>query len=69
MAKFVNKTTCPSVAKYQSITDYLKENSVEYRSHLTIENNLKAEKKVYHFENKHNFPEFRGMQSHFWQLL
>ena len=32
MAKFVCKNTCPSVANYQS--------------HLTIENNLKVDKKV-----------------------
>ena len=25
-------------------------------SHLTIENNLKVEKKVHYFENKQNFP-------------
>jgi len=34
----------------------LKQNAVDYRNHLTIENNLKVEKKVYYFENKHNFP-------------
>jgi len=28
-----------------SITKYLKQNSVDYRSHLTIENNLKVERK------------------------
>jgi len=39
-----------------SITNYLKQNSVDYRSNLTTENNLKVEKKVYYFENKHNFP-------------
>jgi len=39
-----------------SITNYLKENAVDCRSHLTIENNLKVDKKVYYFENKHNFP-------------
>ena len=38
-----------------SITNYLKQNAVDYRSHLTIENNLKVEKKVYYFENRHNF--------------
>ena len=30
----------------QSITNYLKQNDFEYRSHLTIENNLKVEKNV-----------------------
>jgi len=39
-----------------SITNYLKQNAVNYRSHLTIENNLNVEKKVYYFESKHNFP-------------
>jgi len=39
-----------------SITNYLKQNALDYRRHLTIENNLKVEKKVYSFENKHNFP-------------
>ena len=38
-----------------SITNYLKQNAVDYRSHPTIENNLKVEKKVYYFENRHNF--------------
>ena len=38
-----------------SITNYLKQNTVDYQSHLTIENNLKVEKKVYYFENRHNF--------------
>jgi len=38
-----------------SIINYLKQNAVDYRSHLTIENNLKVEKKVYYFENRHNF--------------
>ena len=28
-----------------SITNYLKQNAVDYRSHVTIENNLKVEKK------------------------
>jgi len=37
-----------------SITNYLKQNAVDYRSHLTIENNLKVEKNVYYFQNKHN---------------
>jgi len=39
MAKFVYKTTCPSVA------NYLKQNALDYRSHLTIENNLKVDKR------------------------
>jgi len=38
-----------------SITNYLKQNAVDYRSHLTVENNFKVEKKVYYFENRHNF--------------
>ena len=38
-----------------SITNYLKQNAVDYRSHLPIENNLKVEKKVYCFENRHIF--------------
>jgi len=38
-----------------SITNYLQENVVDYRSNLTIENNLKVEKR-YTIENKHNFP-------------
>ena len=38
-----------------SITSYLKQNAADYRSHITIENNLKVEKKVYYFENRHNF--------------
>ena len=50
MAKFVYKNTCPSV------TNYLIQNAVDYQSHLTIENNLKVEKKKYYFENKHYFP-------------
>jgi len=37
-----------------SITNYLKQNAVKY--HLTIENNLNVEKRVYYFESKHNFP-------------
>jgi len=40
-----------------SITNYLKQNYVDYRSHLTKDNNLKVDKKVYYFENKHNFPQ------------
>ena len=41
----------------RSITNFLTQNAVDYRSHLTIENNLKVGiKKVYYFENKHNFP-------------
>jgi len=39
-----------------SITKNLKQNAVDYRNHLTMENNLKVEKKVYYFENKHNIP-------------
>jgi len=39
-----------------SITNYLKQNAVHYRSRLTVENNLKVEEKVYYFENKQNFP-------------
>jgi len=39
-----------------SITNYLKQNAVDYLSHLTKDNNLKVDKKVYYFENKHNFP-------------
>ena len=54
MAKIVYKIACPSVANYQS--QKMKQNAVDYRNHLTIENNLKVEKKVYYFENKHNFP-------------
>ena len=38
-----------------SITSYLKQNAADYRSHMTIENNLKVEKKVYYFENRHNY--------------
>ena len=38
-----------------SITSYLKQNAADYRSHMTIENNLKVEKKVYYFENRHDF--------------
>jgi len=34
----------------------LKQTAVDYRNRLTIENNLKVEKKVCCFENKHNFP-------------
>jgi len=37
-----------------SITNYSKQNAINY--HLTIENNLNVEKKVYYFESKHNFP-------------
>jgi len=33
----------------------LKQNAVDYQNHWTIENNLKVEKKLYYFENKHNF--------------
>ena len=39
-----------------SITNYLTQNVVDYRSHFTIENNLKVEEEVHYFENKHNFP-------------
>jgi len=39
-----------------SITKYLTQNAVDYQNHLTIENNLKVEEKVYCFKNKHNFP-------------
>jgi len=45
-----------SISGKLSITNNLKQNAVDYRNHLTIENNLKVEKKVYYFENKHNFP-------------
>jgi len=47
-----------------SITNYLKQNGVDYRSHLTIENNLKVERKVHYFENKHNIPspQTRGLR-------
>ena len=38
-----------------SITSYLKQNAADYRSHTTLENKLKVEKKVYYFENRHNF--------------
>ena len=44
------------MANYILITNYLKQNALDYRRHLTIENNLKVEKKVYYFENKHNSP-------------
>jgi len=37
-----------------SITNYLKQNAVDYLSYLTIENTLKVEKKIFYFENKHN---------------
>ena len=46
---------CLPVRGKRSITNYLKQNAADYRSHLTIENNLKV-KKAYDFENKHNFP-------------
>jgi len=39
-----------------SITKYLKQNAVSYRSHLTIKNNLNVEIKVYYFKSKHNIP-------------
>ena len=39
-----------------SIKNYLKQNALDYRRLLTIENNLKVKKKVYYVENKHNFP-------------
>jgi len=45
-----------SIGGKLSITNYLKQNAVSYRSHLTIKNNLNVEKKVYYFESKHNFP-------------
>jgi len=38
-----------------SITNNFKQKAVDYRNHFTIENNLKIEKKVCYFENKHNF--------------
>jgi len=38
-----------------SITSYLKQNAADYRSHMTIENNSKVEKKVYYFENSTTF--------------
>ena len=37
------------------MANYLKQNALDYQSRLTIENNLEVEKKVYFFENKHNF--------------
>jgi len=40
----------------RTITNYLKQNAVDYRSHLTIDNNLKVEEKVCYLENKRNFP-------------
>jgi len=45
----------PPIGRKLSITSYLKQNAADYRSHMTIENNLKVEKKVYYFENRHNF--------------
>jgi len=39
-----------------SITNYLKQNAVDYGSHLTIENNLNVEKRYNTSENKHKFP-------------
>jgi len=36
-----------------SITKFLKQNAVDCRSRLTVENTLKVEKKVYYFKNKH----------------
>jgi len=44
MAKFLYKNTCPSVANYQS--QIFKTNAVDYRSHLTIENQLKVKKVI-----------------------
>ena len=40
----------------RTITNYLKQNAVDYRSHLTIDNNLKVEEKVCYLENERNFP-------------
>jgi len=56
MEKVVCKDTQVPISGKLLITNYLKQNSVGDRSHLTIENNLKVEKKVYYFENKYNFP-------------
>ena len=50
MAKIVYKNTCPSVA------NYLNKILLICQSHLTTDNNLKIEKNVYYFENKHNVP-------------
>ena len=45
-----------SISDKPSITNYSKQNVVDCRSQWTIETNLKVEKEVYYFENKHNFP-------------
>jgi len=55
MAKFVDKKYLPISGKLLT-TNYLKQNAVDCQSYLSIENNLKVEKKVLFFENKHNFP-------------
>jgi len=39
-----------------SITNYLKQSSVDYRSHLTIENNLKVEKRYIVSKTSATFP-------------
>jgi len=45
-----------SISGKPSITNYSKQNAVDYRSQLAIEGSLKVEKAVYYFENKQNFP-------------
>jgi len=39
-----------------SITKYLQQNAVDYRSHLTLENNLKIGKKVFISKTSITFP-------------
>jgi len=43
------------ISSKASITKFSKQNAVDCRSRLTIENALKVEKNVYYFENKHKF--------------
>jgi len=39
-----------------SITNNLKQNAVDYRNHLAIENNFKVEKKIYYLKTSTTFP-------------
>jgi len=48
----------------RSITNYLKQNSVDYRSHLTIENNLKVEKRYIISKTSTTFPPPKKRLSH-----
>jgi len=54
MAKFVYKNTCH---QWQTVNHKVfKQNAVDYQSHLTIENNLKIEKRYIILKTSTMFP-------------